>query len=77
MPGRDAWKLIINRDPDLRGPAQYNRKHDLGRVDMSIDKSLETIEQLTIVIQRTGEKTAVLSIAWENVVASVNVSLED
>ncbi len=77
IPGTDTWKLIINRDPDLRSPAQYNRKHDLGRVDMSIARSVATIEQLTIVIQKTGETTAVLSIAWENVVASVNLALQE
>ncbi len=75
IPGLQSWKLIINREPDLRGPFEYNRKKDLGRVDMSVATSAQTVEQLTISIDKTGDTTAVLSIAWENTVASVPISV--
>lgn len=69
-----TWKLIINRDLNLLGANQYNRKHDLGRVDMAVSAAAQ-MEQLTISIEQTGDTTGTLRIGWENIVASVPISV--
>lgn len=36
IPEKDRWTLIVNKEPDLQGIVQYNRKKDLGRVEMEV-----------------------------------------
>ena len=74
IPKKDRWTLIINKDPHLMGKFGYSRRKDLGRVSMSVERTSEMIEQLTIEIEKTTEKTGILKISWETTVASVPIS---
>jgi hypothetical protein len=73
IPNMDHWTLVINTDPNLLGRNGYNRKKDLGRVDMAVERTPEMVEQLTIEIAKTTENSGILRISWETTLASVPI----
>ncbi len=74
IPGKDVWTLILNTVADQLGVVDYNRKKDLGRVEMQVASVERPIERLTITVEEIGNNTELLRIAWQNTVASVRVS---
>jgi hypothetical protein len=74
IPNKDHWTLVINTDPNLLGRNGYNRKKDLGRVDMAVERTPEMVEQLTIEITKTTENSGILKISWETTLASAPIS---
>ena len=68
-----AWKLIVNKTAEQWGAFQYDQSQDLGRVPMKVSKTEGPVEQFTIAFNKTGDKTAVLMLSWENTMATVNV----
>jgi hypothetical protein len=49
LPGPDKWQLIINKETGQFG-TDYNPEHDLGRVDMKIERLSPPADQHTISI---------------------------
>jgi hypothetical protein len=70
----DGWTLIVNKTADQWGAFNYDKAQDLGRVPMKMSKPDGTVEQFTMAFNKTGEKTATLTLTWENTTASVEVS---
>jgi hypothetical protein len=70
----EPWQLIINKQTHQWGLA-YDKSQDLGRVPMSVTKPSAPIETLKISLSSTGAKAGKLQIEWENVVASVPISV--
>jgi hypothetical protein len=71
LPSEKVWKLIINKKVGP-GPPQYDPKEDLARIDMKKEAPERPIEQLTISLDRTGDDTGTLMVAWENTQVSVD-----
>ena len=70
----DEWVLIVNKQTGQWG-LDYNAAQDLGHVKMHMTKPEATIEELKYTIESTGAKSGKLTLAWENHVASVPVTL--
>ena len=64
-----AWKLIVNKQTGQWG-LSYTQAQDLGRVPMTMAKPPALIEDLKYTLKVDGSK-GTLTLAWENVVASV------
>jgi len=64
------WKLIINKQTGQWG-LTYNQAQDLGRVTMTMAKPPAMVEELKYTLTDAGGNKGTLTLAWENVVASV------
>jgi hypothetical protein len=69
-----GWELVINKQTGQHG-TDYDVKQDLGRVKMTMGKPAAMVEQLKYTISISGNKGK-LALAWENVDASVNLSVK-
>jgi hypothetical protein len=74
IPNKERWTLILNKVPDFEGRGGYDRKKDLGRAEMSVERLPEIVEQFTIRIDKASEARGTLNISWESVRASAPVS---
>jgi len=72
IPGRAAWKLIINRNTGQWGTA-YDAKYDFARLDMKVESLAQPVEQFTIAIDPQGSG-GVLKLEWERTRASIPFS---
>lgn len=64
------WKLIINKQTGQWG-LTYSQAQDLGRVPMTMAKPAALVEELKYTLADAGGNKGTLTLAWENVVASV------
>jgi hypothetical protein len=69
----DAWELVINKQTGQWG-TKYDASMDLGRVKMNMSKPPASIEMLKYTISSKGGNKGTITLAWENHIASVNVS---
>lgn len=60
----DGAKLIINKVAEQWGAFKYDESQDLGRVSISGDQGHPFVEQFTIELKSTSDKTGELSFAW-------------
>lgn len=65
----ENWQLVINKETDQSG-TDYNPEHDLGRLDMKIDKTATPVEQLTISLE-PASAGGTLRAEWSTVRASI------
>src|SRR5580658_9464610 len=68
-----SWELIVNKQTGQSG-LDYDAKQDLGHVKMTMTKPAAMVEQLKFTISSSGGNKGKLSLAWENVDASVNLT---
>jgi len=71
----DPWQLIINKQTGQWG-LTYNQAMDLGRVKMNMTKPSAPIETLKITLASSGRNKANLQLEWENVIASVPITVK-
>ena len=64
------WKLIINKQTGQWG-LTYSQAQDLGRIPMTMAKPPAMVEELKYTLTDAGGNKGTLTLAWENVVASV------
>jgi len=64
------WKLIINKQTGQWG-LTYDQAQDLGRAAMTMAKPPALVEVLKYTLTDLGGNKGTLSLAWENVVATV------
>jgi len=69
------WELIINKQTGQWGTV-YNQAMDLGRVKMDMSKPPAPIETYKMTLSSTGAKTGKLQLEWENVIASVPITVK-
>jgi hypothetical protein len=74
IPGEKEWTLIVNKQTGQWG-TNYDQSQDLGRVTMAVKPVKSPVETFTIGIKPGAAKTGTLSLAWENVEASVPVTV--
>ena len=69
----DAWQLVISKQTGQWGTT-YEAAMDLGRVKMEMTKPPALIEKLQYTITSTGGAKGTLRLAWENHIATVDVT---
>jgi hypothetical protein len=69
------WQLIVNKKTGQWGTV-YDKSQDLGRVKMTTTKPAAMVENLTYMLKADGPKKATLTLEWENVSASVPLTLQ-
>jgi hypothetical protein len=69
------WELIVNKQTGQFG-TDYDAKQDLGRVKMTMAKAPALVEQLKYTLSSAGGNRGKLELAWENVSASVPVTVK-
>src|SRR5215471_3515459 len=67
------WKLIINKQTGQDG-TEYHQDRDLGRVTMNVTKPAKPIETYKITLASTSGNKGKLTLEWENVIASVDLT---
>ncbi len=73
LPGETSWQLIINKQTGQWG-TKYDQSQDLARIPMKVGQLPSGLETFTVSLDKTGARTAVLKLDWENTTASVSVS---
>ncbi|MBV6433430.1 MAG: hypothetical protein IANPNBLG_03608 [Bryobacteraceae bacterium] len=71
----DPWQLIISKQTGEWGLA-YKQDMDLGRVRMTMAKPSSPIETYKITLSSAGGKSGKLQLEWENVIASVPITVK-
>jgi hypothetical protein len=71
----NQWKLIINKQTGQWG-LDYSQNRDLGRVAMNMSKPPAPVETLKITLSSEGGNKGKLQLAWENIVASVPLTVK-
>jgi hypothetical protein len=65
IPTKSEWTLIFNKVADQWGAFQYNEAEDALRIKVKPKKSNHFHEWLTYEITKTGDYSAMISLAWE------------
>jgi len=73
IPNEKEWTLVLNKTAKQWGAFKYDQKMDYGRAPMTVTRSKVPVEQLTIALQKKGDHEAILKIAWDDFVASIDV----
>jgi hypothetical protein len=71
---KNAWQLVVNKNPKQWGAFKYDAKEDLGKAEMKVGSGAAPVEQFTISIEPGGPKKATLKLAWDDVVASTPIT---
>lgn len=74
LPSRTTWRLIINKETGQSGLV-YHRKLDIARVKMQKRVLKNFTERFTILLERTGERSGLLKLEWEEMSLSVPLKL--
>jgi len=74
LPQESGWKLIISKKTGQWGTPYPGEGEDLARVDMKVQKLTSPVDPFTISLDKTGDKAAVLKVAWENTQGSVDIT---
>ncbi len=73
IPNADKWTLIINKDTDVWGSFNYNKEHDILRVDVAVKKN-EMVETMGIFFEKVSGG-ANLNIMWEDVAVVLPIGI--
>jgi len=73
--GANPWQLIINKQTGQFG-TEYDKARDLGRVRMTVTRPPALIETYKVTLSSSGGNQAKLQLEWENVVASVDITVK-
>jgi hypothetical protein len=74
IPGEGGWTLIVNRQTGQWG-TNYDATKDLGRVPMTVRTLDDAVETFVISIEPGEGSNGSLRMTWENVEASVSLSV--
>lgn len=66
IPYADKWTLIINKETDTWGSFGYDKKKDLLRVDVPVQKQAAVTEEFVMAFDKTSSG-ADLIIAWDDI----------
>jgi len=69
------WVLIVNKQPRQWG-LSYDKAQDLGQVKMTMAKPPALVENLKYTLADLGGGKGTLTLAWENVSASVPIAVQ-
>jgi hypothetical protein len=69
------WQLIVNKQTGQFG-TDYDKSQDFGRIAMTMSKPPAPIEQFKITLAAAGANKGKLELAWESIVATVNITVK-
>jgi hypothetical protein len=69
------WKLVVNKQTGQFG-TEYHQEQDLGRVPMTVSKPPAPIETYKMTLSSQGGNKGKLQLEWENVIASVPITVK-
>lgn len=77
VPGPEEWRIVVNEETRRWGiPIDEEvRSSDVGSGSVPVERLAETVEMLTMHLNRTSGRTAELRIEWERTGVSVPVRL--
>jgi hypothetical protein len=73
--GANPWQLIVSKQTGQEG-STYDKTQDLGRVPMRMSKPAATIEAYKMTLSQTKGSNVKLELAWENVVAAADITVQ-
>ena len=76
IPNENEWTLILNKTAKQWGAFKYDQAMDYGRAPMKVVRSKAPkapLEQMTIAIRKTSDHEAVLEVAWDDSVATIDI----
>jgi len=71
----NAWQLVINKQTGQWG-LSYDKAQDLGRAKMTMSKPAALVENLKYTLTDSGGNKGSLKLEWENVSASVPITVK-
>jgi hypothetical protein len=69
------WQLIVSKQTGEWG-LDYDKSHDLGRVNMEMSKPPKPIETYKMTLSSLGANKGKLQLAWENTIAEVPIAVK-
>jgi hypothetical protein len=69
-----SWTFILNKETDTWGAFKYDASKDIARVDVPVQKTTDTVEQLAMSFSKTNN-TINLEVSWENVKVALPINL--
>lgn len=73
MAGQDKWTVIVNKVAEQWGAFSYKQSDDLGRFEVPVKTTSESVEQFTITLTKQSDTTATLTFAWGTTSVSMPV----
>jgi hypothetical protein len=75
IPAEDTWTIILNKDNDTWGAFKYDEQKDVLRTSVPVQKLNEEVEALAMTFEKS-DSGCNLIIAWDNIKASLPISLK-
>ena len=75
IPEPNSWTLILSKNAKQWGAFTYKQSEDLGRTQMHVTKLSSPVEEFTITMTPSGGNSFTLKLAWQDVAASVPVTV--
>jgi hypothetical protein len=75
IPAEDTWTIILNKDNDTWGAFKYDELKDVLRTTVPVQKLNEGVEALAMTFEKS-DSGCNLIIAWDNIKASLPISLK-
>lgn len=66
IPYADKWTIVINKEIDTWGAFKYDEKKDIVKVDVPVQKQMESIEYFAMVFEKINNIISLI-IAWDDV----------
>lgn len=66
IPNPDSWTVILSSNTEQWGSYTYNPDEDVVRFEVKPEKTLKTVETLTISFEEVTPTSAQMQIAWED-----------
>jgi len=74
IPSESSWRIILNKDTDTWGAFKYDPRKDVTRVDVPVQKSNESLENLAIYFEKTNAGVQ-LVIGWDMIRVALPIIL--
>jgi hypothetical protein len=75
IPTEENWTMILNKDNDTWGAFKYDEQKDVLRITVPVQKLNEGVEAMAMIFEKS-ESGCNLIIAWDNIKASLPISLK-
>jgi len=75
IPTEENWTMILNKDNDTWGAFKYDEQKDVLRITVPVQKLNEGVEAMAMTFEKS-ESGCNLIIAWDNIKASLPISLK-
>jgi hypothetical protein len=67
IPGKEKWTLILNKQWEMHLADLYQQSEDILRMEVSPEVLPAPVEMLTYAVEAVNDRTAVISMSWDNI----------